>query len=237
MINTKILILGVGLAIQLTASALGYNLEEYYPLVQGNMWKYSTADDEGSGEEKSEIAGREMIDGKETIKKFFPDYGDNKCLAIDSEGVKIYKHFKKAEVESGDEDIIYNPPRLIFPNLEPGQVKEYSTVWSKRSLSGKKKEEGSEVGQIKLEFVENIEVPAGKFTDCLKFSVIYNVKSFNGESENRECDVWFAPGVGMVKEFCIYTDREKEGGPEETSFKIYKLISAVINGERIGSQE
>lgn len=237
MINIKILILGAGLAIQFTASALGYNLEEYYPLGQGNMWEYSTTNDEGIGEEKSEIDGREMIDGKETIKKFFPGYGDNIYLVFDSQGIKIYKHFKKGEDEYGDQYIIYNPPRLTFSNLEAGQTKEYSTAWSKYNLSGKKKEEGSEVGQIKLESVENIEVPAGKFTDCLKFSVIYNVKSFNGGSENHDCDVWLAPGVGRVKEFCIYTDRETEGGLEETSFKIYKLISAVINGKRIGSQE
>lgn len=237
LINTKILVLGAGLAIQFTASALGYNLEEYYPLGQGNMWEYSTTDDEGSGKEKSEINGREMIGEKEVIKMLLPEDGDYAYLGFDSEGVRIYRYFDKDDEGGDDEYIIYNPPRIILPDIGKGQTKEYSTAWTEYNISEEKKEEGAGGGQVTLESVENIEVPAGKFTDCLKFSVIYNKKAPGGAYEKSDCDIWLAPGIGKVKEFCIYTEREAAVDAEESSFKIYKLISAVINGKRIDSQE
>lgn len=237
MINTKILILGTGLAIQFTASVFGYNLEEYYPLGQGNAWEYSTTDDEGIGKEKSEIKGKEMMDGKEVVKMLFPEGGDYAYLAFDSEGIKIYKYFDNDENQDDNQYTMYNPPRLIFPDMDIGQVKEYSTAWAEYSAGGKKKEEGAGAGQITLESVENIEVPAGKFADCLKFSAIYNKKASDGAYEKSDCDIWLAPGIGMVKEFCISVERETAADAEDSSFKMHKLISAVINGKRIGSQE
>lgn len=237
MVNLKILILGIGFVIPLTTSVLGYNLEEYYPLGQGNMWEYSVTDDNGSNKEKREIKGKEMIEGKEVIKMLVSEDGDYAYLGFDSEGVRIYKYFDKDDDGDDDKYIIYNPPGVIIPNIESGQTKEYSAALIKYGVGGKKREENSESGRIALESVENAEVPAGKFTDCLKFSVIYSKGAQSGGYEKSDCDIWLAPGVGKVKEFCISAERGTEGESEETSFKIYKLISAVINGKRIGSKE
>lgn len=234
--SAKILILGIVLVIQFATSGFGYNLEEYYPLGQGNMWEYSVADGEESNKAINEIKGKETLGGNEVIKMLLPGVGDYVYLSFDSEGVKIHKNFKKGENEYEDEYIMYNPPRLIFPNIEMGQTKEYSTICTAYSVSGEKEEE-SESGQIKLESVDNIEVPAGKFTDCLKFSVIYNKKASDGAYEKSDCDIWLAPGIGMVKEFCISVERETAADAEESFFKIHKLISAVIGAKRIGSQE
>ncbi|TAN59452.1 glycosyltransferase family 2 protein [bacterium] len=235
--NAKILILGVGSVILYSTSILGYNLEEYYPMNQGNIWEYSVTDDEESDRAINEIKGKEIIDGKEVIKMLLAKEGDCAYLHFDSEGVKIYKNFKKGEDEYKDEYIMYRPPRLAFPNIEIGLVKEYSTILSEYSVSGEKKEEVAETGLIKLESIEDIEVPAGKFTDCLKFSVIYNKKASGVGYEKSDCEIWLAPGIGKVEEFCIYAERETATDAEESSFKIYKLISAVINGKKIGSQE
>lgn len=237
MVNAKILILGIGLLIPLTTSVLGYNLKEYYPLGQGNMWEYSVTNDDGNGKEKNEIKGKERIEGKEVIKMSVSQDGDYAYLDSDSEGVRIYKYFNKDDNGDDDKYIIYNPSRIIIPNIDNGQAKEYSTALIQYSSSGKKKEEGSESGRITLESVENVEVPAGKFSDCLKFSAINDKKKPSGSYEKSDCDIWLAPGIGKVKEFCTFAEREAGSDAEETSFEIYKLLSAVINGKRIGSQE
>lgn len=237
MLNVKVLILGMSSIVISIASALAYNLEEYYPLRQGNTWEYAVTGKGGSGKEKNEIKGGEMIDGREAIKMLFPDDGDYAYLNFDSEGLKIYKYFDKDDEGDDDKYIIYNPPATIFPSVEKGQVREYSTSWTEYVISGEKRGEGIDARRIVLESVENIEVPAGEFIDCLKFSVTYNKKWPGGAYENSDCDIWLAPGIGKVKEFCMYAEREAETDTEESSFKTYKLISAVINGNRIGKQE
>lgn len=237
MVNDKILILVIGLVILFAAPVFGYNLEEYYPLGEGNVWEYSVTDDEGSDRETTEIKGKEIIGGKEAVKMLFPEEGNYINLAFDSEGVRIYKYFYKDDEREDDKYIINNPPLVIMPNIKKGQTKDYSTAWAKYNLSGEKEEEGTESRRITLESIETVEVPAGKFTDCFKFSVINNKKKPNGSYEKSDCDIWLAPGIGKVKEFCMYAEREAAVDTEESSFKIYKLISAVINGKRIGSQE
>lgn len=228
LVNSIILIIEIGVIF--TSLVFAYELEEYYPLDQGNSWTYSAIENEESGKEIVRIEGKEIIRGVETVKMMFAE-NDYKCIAIDSEGIKKYKDFDE------DEYKIYNPPKFLFPNIDIGQVKEYSTSWIKYGMRGEKKEEGVETGQIKLESIENIEVPAGKFTGCLKFSLISNEKTSDGGYESSDCTIWLAPAIGKVKEFCIDTEYDVEAQKEDTFIEIVELVSAVVDGKRIGRQE
>jgi len=232
LMDYKILILSTVIVFMFTTLSLAYDLREYYPLSQGDSWTYSVIEGEESERRNLRIDGEEIVNGIKTVR-IFSGEDEYNCIAFDSEGIKKYKEF---DIEDNEYEI-YNPPKLIFPNIEIGEVKEYSTNWIEYGMNGEKKEEGTETGQIKLESIENIEVPAGRFTDCLKFSIFSEEKDTAGNYEKGDCSVWLALGVGKVKEFCIDTEYEAETQKEDTSIEIVELVSAVVDGKRIGRQE
>ena len=168
-------------------------------------------------EETVRVEGKEIINGVEAVKMMYDD-NEYDCIAIDSEGVKQYKEF------DDEEYYIFNPPRLVFPNIGIGESKRYLADRILYSIEGSKTGEGSENGKIILESIEDIEVPAGKFNDCLKFFVVSEWKDSNGSHGKDECAIWLASGVGEVLEQC----REVEYSPDgtvDTETNISKLIS------------
>lgn len=202
--------------------ALAFILEEYYPLDEGNSWTYLATKDEINYEQTVNMEGREVVEGVDTVRMVTSE-DSYECVAIDTEGIKKYKRF------TGHEYAIYNPARLIFSNLGIGEEKEYSTTILGYGVNGEKEKEVIENGQIKLEAVEDVEVPAGKFTDCLKFSLNYRDKEIVEKNEVN-CTVWFAPGVGKIKESCLQS--KTENGQNKISSEL-QLKSAIINGREI----
>lgn len=207
-----------------------FNLEEYYPLNEGNSWTYSVIEDEESYEETVRIEGKEIINNVGTIKMVYAD--KYKCIAFDLEGFKKYKDF------DGDEYEIFEPPKIIFPNnMKIAETKKYSIDSVKYNLDGAKIGETKEIGKISLESIEDIDVPAGKFSNCLKFSIISEEKKIASDYDKDDCSVWLAPGIGRVKEFRVKTEYNAETQKEDTSIEIMELVSALVDGKRIGRQE
>ena len=194
---------------------IGY--KKYYPLRQGDSWTYSVIEGEDMHEETVRVEGKEIINGVETVK-MMDDDNDYDCIAVDSEGVKQYKEF------DDDEYYIFNPPRLVFPNIGIGKDKRYLTDKILYSIEGSKTEEESENGKIMLKSIEDIEVPAGKFNDCLKFLVISEWKDSSGSYGKDECTIWLASGVGKVMEQCTEVEYSPDGDVD-TETSISKLIS------------
>jgi len=203
------------------------NWDEYYPLRQSNSWTYSVSSDEKSFNKTIRVEGEELINGIKTVKLISTD-GQIKYIGFDSEGIKEYKSFNEGEYE------ISKPPFIIFPNIELGESKIYATSSIRYDIDGTEKDRSNEDVQIKLESMKDVEVPVGKFSGCLKFSMIFKWKDESGNYGNDDCFIWFAPGIGKVKESCLVTEYDVETKKEETSIKIEKLISAIINGKKIG---
>ncbi len=193
--------------------------KKYYPLRQGDNWTYSVIEGEDMYEEKARVEGKEIVNGVETVKMVHDNEYD--CIAIDSEGVKQYKGF------DGDEYYVFNPPKLVFPNIGIGEDKRYLADRILYSIEGSKMGEGSENGKIILESIEDIEVPAGKFDDCLKFFVVSEWKDSDGSHGKDECTIWLASGIGKVLEQCTEIEYSPDGDTE-TETSISKLISYNI---------
>ncbi len=221
----------IGTTFIFPALALAYDLKEYYPLNQGDIWRYSVIEGQKSYEEIVKIGGREIVDNVETQKITYSnnDYG---CLAFNSEGLRQYKYLDKYGYE------IFVPSEIVFPNeIKVGEVKEYPMNKVRYNLTGEKIDEKKESRRISLESTGDIKVPAGKFINCLKFSIISEERSAAGDYEKDDCVIWLAQGVGEVKAFCIETEYNAETQKKDTFTEIRELISAVIDGKNIGSQE
>lgn len=231
LMDYKIFIFLIGILFMFTTLSSAYDLRDYYPLSQGNTWTYSIIEDEERYEEAVKIEGKEIINNIETKKMV---YSENayECVNLDSEGLKIYKSFDEDKYE------IFEPPEIIFSNnIKIGGTKGYSINSARYNLNGAKIGEIKETGQVSLQSIGDIEVPAGKFSNCLKFSIISEKKDAAGDCDKDDCFVWLAPGVGRVKEFCIKTEYDAETQKEDTFTEIVELVSAVVDGKRIGSQE
>ena len=213
-----------------------YNLNEYYPLSQGNSWTYSVIEDEKNSKNMVKIEGREVINSLETIRMVDSEDSEEESIlyvAIDSEGIKMYKISAENEYE------IFNPPITIFPNLEIGQERKDSINSAHYNIEGVKMSEKSITANVSLESVEDVEVPAGKFSNCLKFSFIIDWSEANGNYGRDDSTMWLALGIGKVKEFRFSTEFNAETKEKNTGFVIYKLTSAIVDRKEIkeiGSQ-
>jgi hypothetical protein len=78
--------------------------------------------------------------------------------------------------------------------------------------------------EMTLEAVENVTVYAGTFDNCLHI-----VGRWNSEDELEECHIWFAKGIGIVKEECNGT----EDG--ETWAETMELAAAAVDHSLYGS--
>lgn len=214
---SKILMCTITMLFLYISLAMAYNLKEYFPLDEGDSWTYSVMKDGRTTEgETRKIEGTEVVGDKETVRVILKE---NKylCIAFDKEDVKIYK------IHDPHGSIILNPPKIFFPNIDIGESKINEG-------------EGGESIQISLEStIENVDVPAGKFSNCLRFSSITKwSKQSKGDYGSDNCTVWLAPGVGEVKQTCLKEQYHADVKEEETSFEISELTSAVINGEKVG---
>jgi len=226
----KAFFLAIAVSFAFAGLVLAYNLEPYYPLGEGNNWRYSIMEDTQSHEESVRIEGKDTVNGVETVK-VVNEGGSYQCMALDSEGLKRYK-FQNEEKYG-----IYNMPKVFFPTIGMGEVKETSSTATVYSLDGAEIGEVNDTCQITLESIEDVTVPSGRFVNCLKYKSICEWRESAGSYGRKDCSTWLAVGVGKVKEFCSDTVFDAEEGREETYIEAQGLISAVIDGETIEGQE
>ncbi len=198
--------------------ALNINLNEYYPLNIADYWLYKkkVVEDKGVMEltEKVAVEEDDSLEGQalKTLKYTWLNNSDEmlEYIGVDEEGVKIYK------TKEGDSVTFYNPAALLFPStiLEKKcsmnlKTEEYLIVDGK-TKEGEPEDYGDEKWNIEYEGRENITVPAGEFIDCIKLKV-----SFYGEYQekgriNATMIIWFAKGVGKVKQLSEFVVDSKE---------------------------
>lgn len=214
---SKILICMVTIIFLVINLAMAYNLTEYWSLGEGDSWIYLVTEDGTSKEKTRKIEGIEMVGNVKTVKMIY-ERDRYACIALDMEGLRIYK------IHEEGKDEIFTPPKIIFPNMDVGESK---TI----------KEEGRST-QILLEStIDDVDIPAGKFSNCLKFSSITRwSKPSSGNYGTDDCTVWLAPGVGTVKESCVKRKYNAKTKEEDTVLVILELTSAVIDGKGVGQQ-
>jgi len=183
-------------------------LQGYFPLTEGITWNYLQTYADGSKEyEVFCIGGTETVNSVVTNKQWEFDSGELEeydysydCLAWTKEGLEMHKVFC-----SDGSYAMYDPPVVLLPHLI--RIGESFTYNSTRIDYGA---DGNVLGsspyriELTLQGEEDVEVPAGTFTGCLRFS-----GREEDEGVEAELTLWLAPGIGDVKR--VYTgfeDRE-----------------------------
>ena len=203
-----------------------YDIKEYFPL-EGS-WTYRVIKDNESVEEKVESHTNEVIEDTKTLKFIYSE-NNYKYWFIDAEGVKQAKEL--------DEDgfVVYKPPRLVFPAIETGTTKNFLTSYDSYKNDNSLIEKSFVIKcNIRLDSSEDVETPAGKFPNCLKFVSNSRVEKKNGY-EYDYCSAWLALNTGIVKEVCVSSDDFEDEGVE-ISTETRVLISATIEGKKIGGR-
>jgi hypothetical protein len=201
-----------------------YNMQDYYPLSQGNSWTYfgygmETEDGETEIEAWTEteiVSGTDDVGGVSTIRlieeeQCYPQDYDYENIAWNEEGLMLYYGYCY-EPEGGgniEEDRYLTPEVLLPAQMEIGQPVNHNYV-----------EEYYENGELEgyeeatttytLEKIETITVEAGTFQDCLKIhrepsGIMYDRKG--GTKEWSWADdnyIWLVRGIGPIKEANIY---------------------------------
>lgn len=208
-------------------SVVAYDLSDYYPLEENNRWEYSVLENEERYDKAVIVKGKEVISNVETVKMVSDD--TYSCFVLDAEGVKKYKGSDRNDY------IVFEPPEIIFPvNMEVGEIKEYPVNSIDYDIYGKKMGEVPWINKVSFSAIEDVEVPAGKFNNCLKFSLLMEWEEAEGSYGIDDTTIWLAPGIGKVKEYCFSTEYDAKEEENFTSSYLMELVSADINGKRIG---
>ncbi len=231
----RIISLSVSTIFLVSGTLLAYDLKEYYPLSQGDIWVYllkvNNNGRESIGQEINKIKGSERFGSVET-KKMVSLKADNQCLTIDPEGVKSYKYYGWS---NGDYEV-YRPEKLIFPNIEPGKSIRYpieSIIYDIRDIEDESLREKG-VLTVKLEAVEDVQVPAGNFKDCLKFVSVYEYKQVNHPRSGKETTTtWLARGVGRVKSLNIISEYDLVTKKKIRLVESFELRQAAVGGREV----
>jgi len=184
-----------------------YDMAEYCPLNQGDEWIYiNNYRGDGRLPVKTVIDGTELVNGVETI---------DGCV-MDSEGLKQYK-----QGVPGDNYLIFDPPRIIFPaQFDVGETYLYSVSAKVYSSDDTLTDIYTGNDTVILGNVNDVTVPAGTFKDCLK---IYTYSSlFLGHYGGTITTKWYARNIGLIK------SKEYEGSV------VNVLISATVDGVHYG---
>jgi hypothetical protein len=216
---------------------LPYNAGEYFPLGQGDTWTYHEIEQEGQEVEEDietyAIMGTEKIKGKFAAKKVAVDDGDYQ-LVTNTNGIQFYMDY---ETETENNIVVesidtYNPPIMYLPpRISVGTRHSFKSTLTHKESTGVKIT-AKITGNAVVEGIETITVAHGTLTfqNCLKIRINRHVVVPKLQYEEiTEAVMWFAPGVGMVKE--MSTDTEFSGGVlvEENSDES-ELMSATVGG-------
>ena len=83
---------------------------------------------------------------------------------------------------------------------------------------------------VTFESIEDVDVPAGTFENCVKISVVGNHDRSSGGTFEESNTGWYARNVGMIKQTIVqkstYIDEE-----DIEATATLELISATVDGE------
>lgn len=206
--------------------------QEYFPLNDGDKWEYEVVEGADHRVEEWRVEGKSVVDNIET-KMIVDGAGNSRYLITDLNSVSVYKD---VEIEGGkvDEYFIFEPvmPLFVFGiEQEKAVKKDYS--FTRYDPNGSFKSVASGNLEMMFEGKENVVVPAGEFTDCLKISISESVQESDGEKSRFTTTAWFAKGVGKVKEIeenAIEDSRSPQSDVGAINTRESSLKKAVVNG-------
>ncbi|MBI3951980.1 MAG: DUF3386 family protein [Acidobacteria bacterium] len=193
------------------------NVAEYYPLQDGNTWIYQVKEYRADGQvfyrlSREIVKGEAHVNDHVTAKKLVDDRGNYYLVSVDPSQLMFYGH------NEGRGDVTYNPPYTILsvnyeagkPYRSPHVPSTGQPVFSEATVYG----------------FESIEVPAGRFKDCVKVTFQYTRPS----GATHTITSYLAKGVGLVKEVHeIYSPAANQTLRSER-----ELLNGTVNSAKIG---
>jgi hypothetical protein len=234
-------------------------MQDYYPLSQGNSWTYfeyemEFEDSETEIDTQTEteiVSGTDDVGGVSTIRLIEEDLCCSqeyyyKNIAWNEKGLMLYYEYESDKPEGGgtqsdiEEGRFLTPAVLLPAQMEIGQTvsHDFAIEWYEDGEL-EEYEEGTSI--FTLEDVETITVEAGTFENCLRvhaqFSgIVYDRKGGTKRESWTDSDyVWLAPGIGTVKEICIWTVFNADWTVDELGVERTELRWGTIDGVTIGT--
>lgn len=199
-----------------------FRAEDYYALNQGNSWTYRVRVENQEFVQKYWIDGTEQIGEEQTVKFYFSDQG-YKCFGYPPEGIMKYKEFDEERIE------LYSPPGVILPNLQMYKLQEYRAEYVEQTHDGMQTGMVKGTFKVKLTGLEDVRVRAGLFEDCLRIEYIDRWEEHDGSFDSTKGVLWFAKGVGRVKDVAWTTEYDSEEEEKFRYLEVSELISMNLN--------
>ncbi len=180
-----------------------YQVEEYFPLNNDDVYVYSQHEGPESGEVIVRVENvRKTVQGKEFDFVWSGQYNDRvMSLLLNSRGISFRENSIPSKVKR-----TFSPgfpvmiPGTLQKNAHYGDVIERVEDANGNLLKVEKRETG-----ISFVGVEKIKVPAGTF-QCLHFFTAVTNKDAEGNSDYRHTyDFWVAKHIGVVKQVHCFT--------------------------------
>ncbi|MCD6506024.1 hypothetical protein J7M22_05295 [Candidatus Poribacteria bacterium] len=184
---------------------------DYYPLADGNRWVLKNTDPDNPKTRLIKLERYGEEEGVYLLTRQTNDEADTFVIREAESGIELLESHVKTFF--GDVDFNYDPPQIFFPKeLFPGQTWMISGTTKLGDLAI------NSVSRATVEGVENIEVPAGFFRDCLRIKQDYYINLLKISTGY----MWLAPEVGIVME---------KGGSDE-----FRLVKYVILNKEVAVQ-
>jgi hypothetical protein len=166
------------------AVAQQIQVQSYYPLKVGSSWSYA---DLSSGEKFTlKVTEKLKANGVDAFKLQKINDTDFDVVSNDATGIKCHaRHFNGVFSQ-------FNPGVLFAPASATMNVATTTNPNFKNPATG-----NATLWTSKIDAVEDVAVPAGKFAKCLRIELV--IKDEKLGTVLAKINMWMAPNVGMVQ--------------------------------------
>lgn len=177
-----------------TSGTAEYTMSEYFPLAQGNSWAYR--DNEGYSWTIT-VSGTATIGGTVAQRYYDSDTSYKLMTSSPAGGISIYK-----EYDYWDEYVMqYNAPLVVAPAKMTVGARHTFSANGTVTVNSMGTDSLSVSGESMLVGMENVTVAAGTYNNAMKFQLTFVQTALTwGMSCTRNMTLWFAKGIGEVKE-------------------------------------
>lgn len=200
--NVLLLSAALGVSSSVTVSAEIYSTKDYYPVVEGAVWTYTS---NTAGEETRSIDRNATLNGQAVFSEVeTDDLGTvESWISNDSQGLRIHQQISSPSVTgSGVDTADYSPPLRILP--ESWQAGDHFTFGGSGlfSFPGFASVSVDYTVSSSIGTEGNLTVPAGSFRVVpVSYSLtVTGVVSGETVTETSSLTIWLSHGVGLVKE-------------------------------------
>ncbi|GAB4345032.1 MAG: hypothetical protein Kow0099_24940 [Candidatus Abyssubacteria bacterium] len=169
-----------------------FRASEYYPLDQGRSWTYTLS---SGGTLTLAVNGTDQICDLPCIRLEASDGSVTNWISDDT-GIWMTRYANP----DGSRTLWCPPMKVTPPQLYLGTQSLYPFTDAPFGMEGYQFGSHDGWSSFVVKGIEDLTVPAGVFTDCLRATFVYNyTDTWSGMVGLRTEEIWFAQGVGMVK--------------------------------------